>query len=409
MPIIPKVYSYFVLLAVLMLFPFGQLLRFDFNIYGDVFKIHPIDCAVLMSLPFLFVPTKSKALNRLIDVIFIFVFSFLLSISIFQLKLLATGFLHLIRVISYYSLARMVNISFYRYQENSKNLFLNLRDKLLIVLFISLSVFLLFGYAQYIIFPDLTALKYIGWDDHLNRFVSTMLDPAFTGAILVVGFFLTLWVVKNKYVKYAFSFMFILGTFLTYSRASYLSLFIPILTIFRRKWTKTAILLLTLVLGFTLITRKSGEGVNLLRVFSIELRIKNYRESIKAFLEYPLFGIGFNNICQYRIDKNLSKEDSHACSGSDNSYLLVLATTGIVGILVGIGFLYTLVFNNFISRPINLQLDFPQSDDIYYYRAIILSLAVGALFNNILFYNFLMVIEAIIMGMSHETTRKNIQ
>ena len=44
-----------------------------------------------------------------------------------------------------------------------------------------------FGILQYLIWSDLTALKYLGWDDHLLRMVGTFLDPTYLGLILVLG------------------------------------------------------------------------------------------------------------------------------------------------------------------------------------------------------------------------------
>ena len=44
-----------------------------------------------------------------------------------------------------------------------------------------------FGWIQYFFWPDLTYLKYLGWDDHYFRLTGTFLDPNFMGLVLVLG------------------------------------------------------------------------------------------------------------------------------------------------------------------------------------------------------------------------------
>ncbi|MEK7542910.1 MAG: hypothetical protein AAB503_01210, partial [Patescibacteria group bacterium] len=86
---------------------------------------------------------------------------------------------YLIRLISY--------ISFFIYLWN---IFSNekLRENSLRLLIIVSILVAIFGWLQYLFFPDLRVLKYVGWDDHLYRLTGSFLDPGFSAIILVLGF-----------------------------------------------------------------------------------------------------------------------------------------------------------------------------------------------------------------------------
>jgi len=85
---------------------------------------------------------------------------------------------------------------------------------------------------------------------------------------------------------------------------------------------------LALAVVLPLLPRPGGEGVNLLRLFSIEQRFDNYGEGFALWRRSPLLGVGFNTLRSVRNDFV-----SHSASGLDNSLLFVAATTGIIGLL----------------------------------------------------------------------------
>ena len=182
------------------------------------------------------------------------------------------------------------------------------------------------------------------WDDHLYRLVGSFLDPIFLGLILVFGTLISLFkyqTKKNATFFFLFSY-FLLTTTFTYSRASYLALITGLITfLFSKKnflkFLRPVVLsLLIFALSFLFLPKHEGEGVRLERTSSIFARISSYQEVINIFSKYPLFGVGFNNICKYRLnysDKSNQLIFSNACYGADSSFLLILATSGVVGFI----------------------------------------------------------------------------
>lgn len=304
-----------ILFAFLILFPFGQIVKIG--------QINPID--VVVGLGAITAILKRYKYPKYFDTfLLVTIFSYLLSIFVIKDFRVAVGFLYLVRFAAY--------LYFYIFLRsfNDKKLWLNS--------LLSLSVFsALFGWFQYFIYPDLTSLKYIGWDDHLYRLAGTFLDPGFTSLIIVFGAIIAF--IKKKYLLFAF---FIITLAFTYSRAGYLtfavSLFVASL-IFK----KFKIFMISMVCFLSivfLLPKPAGQGVNLARTYSIYSRIENYKETLAIFKKSPVLGVGFNNLCIYK-----GSGYSHSCSGSDSSLLLILATTGIVGFMIFIGSVLRMISN----------------------------------------------------------------
>lgn len=142
-----------------------------------------------------------------------------------------------------------------------------------------------FGILQYLFLPDTRFLAILGWDDHLGRLISSPLDPGFTGFILVLSLLLT-WKLKIKSTyKYLWSAFLLLCIVLTYSRASYLSLFIGSLVFLVttqklvhfsvRKAVLVGGALISLLIFLVLFRPYPGEGTLLLRTSTIQARLKN--------------------------------------------------------------------------------------------------------------------------------------
>lgn len=194
------------------------------------------------------------------------------------------------------------------------------------------------GLLQYFFLPDTRWLAASGWDDHYFRAISTLFDPNYFGSLLVLGLILfnfKLWP----------SLLLLVTLFLTYSRSSYLSLLVVIISyvILKRRFKYLLLGLVFLVIPF--LPRPAGEGVKLERLFSITQRLDNYRFSFTAFSRHPLFGIGFNTLKYLRQDF-----DSHAAGGLDSSLLFVLVTTGAVGFIAYLNFLKSLWSNSLLVK-----------------------------------------------------------
>lgn len=293
--------------AILVLFPFGQLFKIGFINLFDVAII------LLALVTMIKKPKYPEWFRYFMYFIFACIFSLLANYRLIDIK----SVLYLVRLISY----SLVAVYVYNYFNKQFTVYSSL-----VTIAVASAVF---GWAQYLIWPDLTTLKYLGWDDHLFRMIGTFLDPTYLGLIIVLGIIIA---VFNNYKKTLYFLLISLA--FTYSRSSYLvaSLFL----IFKKKYLGLLIFGITILL----LPKMIGEGTTLSRSSSINLKILNYQETLTIIKKSPVFGVGFDNICAARqlFLKDINSE-SHSCSGSDSSILFLLATSGIVGLILFINFL----------------------------------------------------------------------
>src|SRR3989344_658640 len=361
------------------LYPLGKLL--STTLFSQ--QLNVIDTLSILSIP-IFIIKKDKLPSlylRFTSFLMVAAFSFMLSLLYFSFKETLAGLFYLIRLFSYFTLSAAAYRVF-KYNKNSKEIFFKL-------FYISLLIFSLIGWYQYFVFSDLTTLKYAGWDDHLGRLVSTLLDPAFAGIILVFATLTSMIIFfkKNKYAYLLLAVYFFVTMMFTYSRASYIAfLGVALYHIFRFiKLTKLIFTLILLFLLLPFLPRPKSEGVRLERTFSIFAKAKNYQETFLILKKYPLFGVGFNNICSVRERYFFDDASSHACHGADSSLLFILATTGIIGFLI---------FFNFAISAVK-----ETSDNIYgiLIKSSGVALLIHSFFANSMFYNFVMGYFAIIL------------
>jgi hypothetical protein len=367
----------------LILFPFGQLLRWEATIGASIIPIYPTDLVVglifgfglLKSLP------KPPLFNHIKNFFYLAGFSLLLSAAIFKTTLIATGALYFLRLIAYsYLFLAVWNIA-----KDKKKWF-----GLLLGVCFAIGVF---GWFQYFFYSDLRALYAWGWDDHLFRLVGTFLDPTFTGIIIAFGFILSVssFLFKKQKRFLFLSLFFLISAAFTYARAVYLGLFAGSLVVFILK-KNLKLAAISVIAFFSLVLalpRPLGEGVRLERSYSVYSRLINYKETMAIIGKSPLFGIGYNNLCLAR-QKYLGDFNpvSHSCSGSDSSILLVLATTGVVGFL---GFL------KLIKEIIK-----GVSRDIYgvTFMGVGAALLLHGMFANSYFYSWIMGFMVILLAIS---------
>ncbi len=371
------------------IFPLGQLLRLELKAFGFNFAFHPVDFVAFLTTPIFLIKVEKKhqVIRSIKAFLTVCLFSFVLSISYFKIKELFIGSLYLLRLFFYFS---FFATTYYLVENNiikRKTLFNSL-------IFISLIVGI-FGLIQYIFFPDLRFLKYFGWDDHLYRLVGTFLDPGYTALILVFGFLLLIQSKDiNLKLKILLSCLLLILISLTYSRASYFSLVAGILVLFLiRNISKSFFIFFTVLLlvSILFLPRFSSEGTRLERVASINARVENYKNTFEIFKQNPLIGVGFNNICQARIKISpleLVDPKSHSCSGSDSSILLIIATTGVLGLITFIN-LGIVIFRNL-------------RDDVYGkgFFSLAISLLLNSFFQNSIFYPWVMGFFGILLSIS---------
>ncbi len=364
----------------LILFPFGQIFRINI--------IHPLDVVVGLAALYSIINNLEvpKIFQDFKNTLYVFTFSFVLSIFIFWRKDLLIGLLYLLRFTSYFYFL----VYIWNFLKSKAN------QMLLTNALIGVSVFsALFGWIQYFWLPSLKPFFTFGWDEHLFRLVGTFLDPTFLGLIIVFGLLITMhrcMIILKK--KYLIIIMFLLTSLaFTYSRGSYLAFFAGtlMLSIYHKKIKQFLLLALALLLLIVLLPTSKNHSIEFFRAFSAISRVNNYSETITIFKTSPVFGVGFDNMCIAR-QKFIGIESfaSHACSGSDSSLLLILATTGIAGLF---SFIYLIIKvwknSNILSK------------------SIFVSVIVHSLFSNSLFYPWIMGYLVIVFALSLRSKIEN--
>ena len=261
------------------------------------------------------------------------------------------------------------------------------------------------GIGQYLLFPDTRELKWLGWDDHYYRAIGSILDPNFLGVLLVLTLILVL-KFRQKLGIYSWVVGGITGlTFLlTYSRSAYLSLVAAGLVLaLKEPWVRklAGVGLVLFLTAIWFLPRPGGEGVRLERVFSIRQRWESQRRAVRVWLAQPVIGVGFNNF-RFAREKFGYKDTvpfgfSHSGGGSDSSFALVLATTGIPGFLAYIFLLYKMIrlgMLNIKKSPYALILVVSLS-----------GLIVNSLLLNSLLYSFIMIWMWILAGLTQSNSR----
>ncbi len=196
----------------------------------------------------------------------------------------------------------------------------------------------LWGFFQYFIYPDARILKYLGWDDHLNRLLGTLLDPTFTG--LIYNFIFFTYFLTPKPNKLALGLIY-LALALTYSRTSLACFLLGFgYLAYKQKQPKIFFVSLLLVLAtIFLLPKPPGEGTNLVRTKSTVDKIENYQASLPLLLQKPLFGYGYNNL-GYQIPQ--TPNNLHSGWFFDNSLLNIALTTGLIGLVIFLVYLSNL-------------------------------------------------------------------
>lgn len=223
-----------------------------------------------------------------------------------------------------------------------------IKEKIVWILLIVGTIFDVIGIAQYFLYQNLRNLFYLGWDDHLYRLFSSFLDPNYAGSFYVLFFLLLLGLLykgikerkKNNALIFFLLFLTLASLFLTYSRSALLMFLTGTGTFFfligKKRLTVIPFLL---VFMFMLVVSPFFylENVNIFRIASSKARLESFINAVAIIRDHPLIGVGFNAYRYAQIDYGFRKGEaaliSHADAGTDNSFLFVLATTGVIGFL----------------------------------------------------------------------------
>jgi hypothetical protein len=353
MAIIPSI----IYLSTIIVFFFGQLLRIEIN--NISFPVIDIFISIIFILN---ICQKIKNKDLKIKNIFLLYFlifawfSFIINIFKYQFDLTKPLF---------YLLRLSFLLSFLIFPPK-------IEKKIKYFFYLIIFSNIIFGLVQYLFWPDFTSFKYLNWDPHLYRLVSTFFDPTFTALIYL---FLIIIVFLNQNFPFKKTFLIIsyLALSLTYSRSGLISFLSAFLFIaIQKKSLKIFLFSFILVIStIFLLPRFEGEGTKLERTSSVFAKIENYKEGYNLFSKSPIVGHGYNNLIYIRQNNN---PNSHANSGFDSSLMTILTTCGLIGLIL------------FVLGLVNI---FSQGDLIK--KTILISTLIHSLFANSLIYPWVLL------------------
>lgn len=395
------------ILSVLLVLPFGELIRV--NIANGI-VIKPIDALVGLVVVIWLVLhiVKKKKIYKINLTIPIIIFSSICVMSLLVNSYLLTpnelfaSFLYLLRWLFYSGLYFVVR----EFDQKFKN-------KILLLMTIIGGIFVFMGYIQYFFYQNLRNLFYLGWDDHLYRMFSSLLDPNFAGAFFVLYFLLLIrFLISSKNSKLSIKNIIlsllglstIIAIILTYSRSALIMFFVSLLSllVFTKMKKKVLMFLGSMIIFYMLFPKDFNiENVNLFRVASSEARIYSVTNAIEIIRNNTLIGVGFNAYryaqIRYGFRGGVGAEVSHADSGTDNSFLFIFATTGIFGLITYIYILYKILKQAFLTYALK------QNTGAILVMISLTGLIINSLFINSLFYPLIMLWMWIIIGVMDYT------
>lgn len=294
------------------------------------------------------------------------VISFVLSISRYSQEQNIVAFLYLVRL----SMYLLFFVYLYRYTKMYPVMKKVMKYAIGIFGIITLGVSLI----QYMWYQNLGNLAYLGWDPHLGRLVGVFFDPPLTISILVLLAFYFFFQLKTRALKWIMSILFLGVSLLTFSRGGYLALFTTITAFSLSKIKVRYVLIATaiLILFAYFVPSNLNESLNLKRTTSIFTRINDYEKAMSIWKSRPVEGIGYNHI-RYEKDKHSEEliteeyNPSHAAASFHSSFLMILVTTGAIGLILYLVMLvkvarihtlalYTVMYLSFISLTDNVLL-----------------------------------------------------
>ncbi len=273
----------------LLIFPFGQLVNLNLSVFNFPFKLPLFDIFGFLFVLYWLVKVKKTKPPFFVKPMLVFLVLAIISFAIkafsFSQAQLVISFFYLFRLITWF----IFPWAFYALLQTKK---IN-TEKWLLIETLVLSVI---SIGQYLLFPDTRFFAFSNWDDHLFRAIGSFLDPSFNSLILVLGYIgLLKSYLQKKGFKLILLFLPILAIGLSFSRMAYLLFLISSLSLLlhykKNNLCLGIVLFFILLIGF--LPKPTGEGVDLTRDW----------------------------------------QTTHAGSGADNSFLFVLVTTGIFGLI----------------------------------------------------------------------------
>lgn len=372
-------------ILLIVFFPIAEVGRIQFS-NGVAISLNDILLAVLIIVWAISLFRKKKSLEKsqlfkpIVAFSVIALVSLLLNFTNLSFDRFLISFLYLARWVSYALL-------YFVFKEFDAKFKLRISY----VLLFSGFLVVLLGFVQYFFYPSLRNLYYLGWDEHLYRLFSSFLDPNFAGAFFALFFLFSIsfipdFIKDKKWLRFSIvstvAVLTLGALYLTYSRSALIMLIVSVaayLYLINKKRLVVFILLGILLAIFILPKSFQTEGTNFLRSASSNARVEGVKEALGVIQKNPIYGVGFNAYRYARNQQGLSGPNwqiSHGAAGTDNSFLFVLATTGVIGFVVFLWLLYKIFSLGLINIKKNKL------------SVVLLSLIAGLIFNS-LFINSL--------------------
>ena len=396
--------------------PLGEIARVQIG-NGIAIRLNDVLVGVIVLL-WIIDKVRNKNIKKVFSDKIIRLFFVFYSIGFISLLLRITDLTTTEFLVSFAFLARFICYTLlYGVVKDFNSIF---KRQLLSVMILSGLLFVFIGFLQVLFYPNLGNLSYLFWDNHMYRMFTSFLDPNFAGAFLVMLFIMLLSIVffnfsKKRKIRGLVSLTLLLITtfalYITYSRSAYIMFLVSVAVFFVIKGkhiVKTIVILIFLVLFVIAVnnvfsSNYTVENLNLFRVASSEARIKSAETALHIIADHPILGVGFNAYKYTQISYGFRTEEealrSHADAGTDNSFLFVLATTGVVGLMI-----YLLILFGFVKRSLTLL---KSSKATQFQKlisgvliAVVAGLVVDALFINSLFYPFILEWVVILLGLT---------
>lgn len=214
--------------------------------------------------------------------------------------------------------------------------------KLMLWLFLAGLALVGLGYLQLVFVPDFGFMNEFGWDPHEGRLLSTYFDPNYFGMLLIMlsslalAFFFT---TNRILAKLLYSGILAISggaLLLTLSRSAYLALLVSILAILTvRAWKLVFMTMFVVSLIGLSIPKVRTRIIGATQVdATAQDRIQSWHETFIIIQDHPFVGVGYNAFGPAQVKYGFKQDlQGHSSRGSDSSILLVLATTGVIGLI----------------------------------------------------------------------------
>lgn len=343
--------THWLLITLVLSLGFGQLLRLEY--LGIPLYLHDVlvICLLALQVPILVKNYKERIFvipQGLKLFILALVLSGVYSLTLYPLAALYIPALYTLRLLSYIALFMCLKIQKIKFPTS--------------IFMISGLVTIFIGLIQYIFLPDMRIFANLGWDDHLARLTMPHFDPTFTG--VMIGLFALSMLGLTTVFTIPILLLSTLAILLTYARSVWLALLI-IGFIYIKNQKLLLLFLVSLIIGVFILPQSFGEGTNLLRTYSITSRAESDMRYIKKYNWGLIIGRGMNTLI---LDSPATELENHA-TGPNNSYLYLLLTSGILGLVGWSMFMYSI---------------YKQS----IHKSMVMFLFLASIFNNVMFYPF---------------------